>query len=115
MIVEKILRILSPQFDHIVIVVEELKDLERLKIEELQNSLEAHEQRLIERENSRDLDQAMQTQFTKNDGNKKKWKKGKGNGKGNWFSNKEKDKIGDKPESFNKRGGRNFSNQKDEN
>ena len=47
MIVEKILRILSPQFDHIVIVVEELKDLERLKIQELQNSLEAHEQRLI--------------------------------------------------------------------
>ena len=47
----------------------------------------------------------MQAQFTKNDGNKKKWKKGKGNGKGNWFSNKEKDKIGDKPESSNKGGG----------
>jgi len=112
MIVEKILRTLSPQFDHIVVATEELKDLEKLKIEELQNSLEAHEQRLIERENSGDLDQAMQAQFTKNDGNKKKWKKGKGSGKGNWFSNKEKDKIGDKPESSNKGGGGNFSNQK---
>ena len=47
MIVEKILRTLSPRFDHIVVAVEESKDLERLKIEELQNSLEAHEQRLI--------------------------------------------------------------------
>ena len=43
-----------------MVAVEESKDLERLKIEELQNSLEAHEQRLIERANSRDLDQAMQ-------------------------------------------------------
>ena len=60
MIVEKILRTLSPRFDHIVVAVEESKDLERLKIEELQNSLEAHEQRLNERENSRDFDQAMQ-------------------------------------------------------
>ena len=49
MIVEKILRPLSPRFDHIVVAVEELKDLERLKIEELQNSLEAHEQRLNEK------------------------------------------------------------------
>ncbi|KHN17115.1 hypothetical protein glysoja_011589, partial [Glycine soja] len=77
MILEKILRTLSPRFDHIVVAVEESKDLERLKIEELQNSLEAHEQRLIERANSRDLKQAMQVQFTKNDENKKKWKKGK--------------------------------------
>ena len=105
MIIEKILRTLSPRFDHIVVAVEESKDLERLKIEELQNSLEAHEQRLNERANSRDLDQAMQAQFTKNDGNNKKWKKGKGNGKGNWFSNKEKDKIIDKHESSNKGGG----------
>ena len=113
MIIEKILRTLSPRFDHIVVAVEESKDLERLKIEEVQNSLEAHEQRLNERANSRDLDQAMQAQFTKNDGNKKKWKKGKGNGKGNWFSNKEKDKIIDKHESSNKGGGWNFSNQKE--
>ncbi|KOM50015.1 hypothetical protein LR48_Vigan08g084200 [Vigna angularis] len=50
-IVEKILRTLTPQFDHIVVAIEECKDLETMKVEELQNSLEAHEQRLIERTN----------------------------------------------------------------
>ncbi|XP_019431404.1 PREDICTED: uncharacterized protein LOC109338587 [Lupinus angustifolius] len=48
-IVEKILRTLSPKFDHIVVVIEESKKLEELKVEELQGSLEAHEQRLNER------------------------------------------------------------------
>ncbi|XP_047158916.1 uncharacterized protein LOC124829450 [Vigna umbellata] len=48
-IVEKILRTLTPQYDHIVVAIEESKDLEKMRVEELQNSLEAHEQHLIER------------------------------------------------------------------
>ncbi|XP_014511820.1 uncharacterized protein LOC106770530 [Vigna radiata var. radiata] len=48
-IVEKILRTLIPQYDHIMVVIEECKDVEKMKIEELQNSLEAHEQHLLER------------------------------------------------------------------
>ncbi|XP_017431897.1 uncharacterized protein LOC108339269 [Vigna angularis] len=48
-IVEKILRTLTPQYDHIVVAIKESKDLGIMKVEELQNSLEAHEQRLIER------------------------------------------------------------------
>nr|KYP51925.1 hypothetical protein KK1_026282 [Cajanus cajan] len=36
MIVEKVLRSLSPRFNHIVIVIEESKNLEILKVEELQ-------------------------------------------------------------------------------
>lgn len=48
-IIEKIFRMLMPQCDHIVVAIEESKDLEKMKVEELQNSLEAHEQHLTER------------------------------------------------------------------
>lgn len=51
-IVEKILRMLTPQYDHIIVAIEECKDLGNMRVEELQNSLEAHEQRLIERRNA---------------------------------------------------------------
>jgi len=42
-IVEKVLRTLTPRFNHIVVAIEESKDLESMIVEELQNSLEAHE------------------------------------------------------------------------
>ncbi|XP_019430961.1 PREDICTED: uncharacterized protein LOC109338228 [Lupinus angustifolius] len=42
-IVEKVMRTLHPKFDHIVVAIEESRDLEKLKIEELQDSLEAHD------------------------------------------------------------------------
>ncbi|WVY99219.1 hypothetical protein V8G54_031370 [Vigna mungo] len=48
-IVHNILRTLTPQYDHIVVAILESKDLEKLKVKELQNSLEIHEQRLLER------------------------------------------------------------------
>ncbi|KHN47134.1 hypothetical protein glysoja_022435, partial [Glycine soja] len=48
-IVEKIMRTLNPKFNNIVVAIEESKKLEELKVEELQGSLEAHEQRLVER------------------------------------------------------------------
>ncbi|XP_022642042.1 uncharacterized protein LOC111242548 [Vigna radiata var. radiata] len=48
-IVHKILRTLTLQYDHIVVAIVESRDLEKMKVEELQNSLEAHEQRLLER------------------------------------------------------------------
>lgn len=41
---EKVLRILTPRFDHIVVAVEESKDIEKMKVEKLQNPLEGHEQ-----------------------------------------------------------------------
>ena len=40
--VEKVLRTLAPRFYHIVVALEESKDLDSMKIEELQASLEAH-------------------------------------------------------------------------
>ncbi|XP_027191822.1 uncharacterized protein [Cicer arietinum] len=48
-IVEKILRTPTPRFDHIVVAIEESRKIDTVKIEELQGSLEAHEQRLNER------------------------------------------------------------------
>ncbi|MCI81193.1 hypothetical protein A2U01_0102465, partial [Trifolium medium] len=51
------------------------KDLSTMKVEELQCSLEAHEQRLNERSKERGAEQALQAQtFKKNGGNKGKGK-----------------------------------------
>lgn len=48
-ILENILRPLTPKFDYIIVAIEEYKRLEVLKVEELQGSFEAYEQRLVER------------------------------------------------------------------
>lgn len=45
-VIHKVLRSLLPKYDHIVITIEENKDLEKLEIEELQHSLKAHEYRM---------------------------------------------------------------------
>ena len=65
MVVEKILRSLSPRFDYIVFVIEESKNLEDLKIEKLQGSLEAHEQRLNDRDKERSTNQTLQAHSSK--------------------------------------------------
>ncbi|XP_057459178.1 uncharacterized protein LOC130749832 [Lotus japonicus] len=67
-IVEKVLRTLTPKFDHIVVAIEESKKLENIKVEELQGSLEAHEQRLIERSTEKSTDQALQASTSKKGG-----------------------------------------------
>lgn len=71
---------MTPQFDHIVVAIEESKNLEEMKIEELQNSLEAHEQRLIERRNTEKemglgTNQALQAKSSYKS-------RGRGNGRG---------------------------------
>lgn len=79
MIMEKILRSLSPRFDYIVCVIEESKNLEDLKIEELQGSLEAHEQMLNDRDTERSTNQALQAHSSKGKG-RGKWSTDKGKG-----------------------------------
>jgi len=64
-IVEKVLRILNPKFDHIVVAIKKSRNLEILKVEELQGSLEAHEQRILERSGGKAPDQALQAQTYK--------------------------------------------------
>lgn len=51
--VENVLRDLSLKFGHIVVALEELKDLLEMKLEELQASLEAHEMSLKHRDSEK--------------------------------------------------------------
>ena len=44
-ILEKILRLLDPKFEHIVVTTEETKDLEIMIVEQLQGSLQAYEEK----------------------------------------------------------------------
>ncbi|GAU30874.1 hypothetical protein TSUD_15600 [Trifolium subterraneum] len=80
-VIEKVLRTLNPQFDHIVVAIEESKDLSTMSLNELQSSLEAHEQRLKERKDSKI--QQEQTLYARN---------GSKNGKGKWKNEKYKGK-----------------------
>jgi len=111
MVVEKVLRSLSQKFDFIVVAIQEEKDVKAMKIEELQSSLEAHELLVINRSSERSVQQTLQVQTTKKEGNYKNFKKGKG--KTNW-SNNAKSKAENKTES-SKRGsfGKNQNKKKD--
>jgi len=100
--VEKVLRTLTPRFDHIVVAFEESKDLDSMKIEESQASLKAHELRLTERNKERgksvSSDQALKAQHVKKGKfkkEKKPWidysnKEGEGSSK-NQESNRKED------------------------
>ncbi|KAK2356374.1 hypothetical protein QL285_093712 [Trifolium repens] len=66
-IIEKVLRSFTPQFDYIVVAIEHSKDLSTMKVEELQSSLEAHELRMTERTPEREAEQALKASFVKKD------------------------------------------------
>ncbi|CAK8534315.1 unnamed protein product [Lathyrus sativus] len=62
--VAKILRSLAPKFDHVVVAIEESKDLSTLTKEEFQRMLESHEQRMTERAAGKSKsDMALQAQL----------------------------------------------------
>jgi len=58
--VEKIMRSMSSNFDYAVLVIQELKDVRTMKIEEIVSSLETYELFAIERESKRSVQQAWQ-------------------------------------------------------
>ena len=64
-IVAKVLRSLTPKFDHVVAAIEEAKDLSILSVYELMGSLQAHEAR-INRSSERNEKKALQVKETTN-------------------------------------------------
>ncbi|PNX87586.1 F-box protein [Trifolium pratense] len=73
-IVEKVMRTLAPKFDNITVAIMESKDISTMILDELQCSLESHDQRLSERQKDRAADQALQAQAVKKGNGKWKWK-----------------------------------------
>ncbi|XP_047173543.1 uncharacterized protein LOC124841336 [Vigna umbellata] len=84
MIVERIMRSLPQRLDYIVVAIEESKDTEKMKIEELQSSLEVHEMRLVDRNPIKNDEQALKALHVRSE-EKKKFKKWKGKpARGKW-------------------------------
>jgi hypothetical protein len=77
-VVEKVLRSISSKFEHVVVAIEESKDLENLTIEELLGSLQVHEQRMQKNANSGVLEQALESKLTLNDQGKFNSNRGRG-------------------------------------
>ncbi|KAF2282875.1 hypothetical protein GH714_043359 [Hevea brasiliensis] len=63
-IVEKILRSMLPKFNFVICSIEESKDLDTLSIDELQNSLLVHEQKIIQQDREESEEQVVDL-FTK--------------------------------------------------
>ncbi|XP_073223555.1 uncharacterized protein [Cicer arietinum] len=64
-IIEMIMMTQTQRYDHIVVAIEESKNLDIMKLEDLQSSLEAHEFRVKERDEAHTQTQALQAQFSK--------------------------------------------------
>eukprot|EP00256_Glycine_max_P063245 XP_014633004.1 uncharacterized protein LOC106799314 [Glycine max] len=110
--VEKVLTGLTPNFDHIVSAIEQSKDLETLKLEQLLGSLEAHELKMKNREGIKKEEKAFeQALFAKNQkkGGGDSWKNKKGKGK--WKYNKQ-ESSGSKSENQKKEGENNGKGKK---
>ncbi|XP_050878661.1 uncharacterized protein LOC127082466 [Lathyrus oleraceus] len=76
-VVSKFLSSLAPKFDHVVVSIEESKDLSNMTKQELQGTLESREQPMAERTRSKPkTDVDLQAQSTKK--NKIKWNGKKG-------------------------------------
>ena len=65
-VVEKILKSLTDNFENVICVIEESKDLTKFTVNEIASSLEAHEQHKKKKE--KPLDQALQTKASIKDG-----------------------------------------------
>ncbi|GAU47704.1 hypothetical protein TSUD_177090 [Trifolium subterraneum] len=96
--VEKVIGTLSSKFDYIIVAIMEAKDVSTMKLEELQCSLESHEQRINARAKNRTTDQALWPHTSK---------------KGNGNKNKGKDQF-KKENSQNKKVPRQYNNEESE-
>ena len=58
-ITEKLLRSLDPKFDFIVIAIEKSKEVDKLTVDELMSSLQAHEQKIVKRNGDKAIEHAL--------------------------------------------------------
>ena len=65
-VMEKILRTLTPKFEHVVVAVEQSMDFKTTSVDELMATLEIHEQR-INKKTSSSLEQALQSKLSLKD------------------------------------------------
>ncbi|XP_070014347.1 uncharacterized protein [Nicotiana sylvestris] len=80
-VVEKILRTLTPKFDFVVCAIEESKDLDSMTVEQLEGSLQAHEEK-IKRRQKVSLEQLLKTQASFKDYEGEKSYRGNTRGRG---------------------------------
>ncbi|KAK1354734.1 CCHC-type domain-containing protein [Heracleum sosnowskyi] len=66
-VMEKLLRSLTRKFDYVVTSIEESKDLSTISIDELVGSLQAHEQRINQYDDTDNLEKALQSKVSIND------------------------------------------------
>ena len=60
--VEKILRSLTPRFEHVVAAIEEANDISKMTVRLLSGSLRVHEQRMNDNKIEKPIEQALQAQ-----------------------------------------------------
>jgi len=66
-ITEKILRSLDPKFDFVVVAIEESKEVDKLTVDELMSSLQAHEQKIVKRNGDKAIEHALQAKLSLKD------------------------------------------------
>ncbi|KAE8734503.1 hypothetical protein F3Y22_tig00000764pilonHSYRG00191 [Hibiscus syriacus] len=109
-IIEKILRLLDPKFEHIVMTIEETKDLEEMKIEQLQGSLQAYEEK--HKKKHEFTEQLLKLQLKdmhesqRNDRNQRGKDRGRGRGRGWNYNNNNSSNNYEKGESSTRGRGR---------
>ncbi|KAM1224083.1 hypothetical protein ACFX2G_043992 [Malus domestica] len=79
-VMEKILRSLTSNFEHVVTAIEESKNLETMTAEELLGSLLVHEQRIQKNANPTTLEQALESKLNidKPNEGRKQWNSRRG-------------------------------------
>ncbi|XP_057514394.1 uncharacterized protein LOC130796118 [Actinidia eriantha] len=63
-VMEKIICSLTTRFDHVVVAIEESKDLATLMVDKLMGSLQVHEQRMQRNASSTVIEQALESKLT---------------------------------------------------